>query len=426
MKVIDQIKRVFVVDEQEKRSSPERPTTSLGNPANWLKALFSPRGKSGAVVTGDTVVGISAVWRAYNLICESLASMPAEAVKEDENGIAVVKNHPIHALVNVEPHKLYTPFDWFYTMTGVCLLNGNSFSYIKRNSDGVPQSLKIIDIRYHAIDAFVDDKDSLYYKIKDFNNDKPIKSDDIIHFKWMTPDGLYGLNTVDKHQDTFGVGVAARDLTNYFFKNRAHLGGHIEYPTALNDGQYERLKSSWNSAYSGTENAGRTAILEEGGKFVAHNFDPSKSQMIEAQKFNVEDVARVFGVPPHLLASLDRATFNNIEHLSLEFAKYTIRPWATRIEQELKRKLFRTDEQTTHRVRFDMSAFMRGDMDSLAEFLQKMVVSGIYSINDARKVLEKNPVEGGDTHFVPMQMGALQSDGTLKIHDQPNNNEQAA
>lgn len=426
MKVLSRIARAFVYDDQEKRNSPERPSTSLANPASWLKALFSPRGKSGAVVTADSVMGISGVWRAVNLICESLASMPAEAVKEDDSGIKVERTHRVHKLLNIEPHKLYTPFDWFYTMTGICLINGNSFSYIKRGVNGEPQSLKIINTQDYSIDAFVDEKDNLFYKIKGLNNDKPIPSDDIIHFKWMTTNGVYGLNTINKHQDTFGVGVAARDLTNYFFKNRAHLGGHIEYPNELTDTQYDRLKKSWNAAYGGTENAGKTAVLEEGAKFVQHNFDPSKSQMIEAQKFNVEDVARVFGVPPHLLASLDRATFNNIEQLSLEFAKYTIRPWAARIEQELNRKLFRTDERGKYRVRFDMSAFMRGDMDSLAEFLSKMVTSGIYSINDARKILDKNPTPGGDTHFVPVQMGALQEDGTLKIHEQQSSNEQAA
>lgn len=410
------------------RNSPPN-EASLANPASWLKALFSPRAKSGAIVDKKTVVGISAVWRAINLICESLASMPIDIVRETGDKITIAKNHRVYPLLNVSPHKLYTPFDWMYTKAALTLLTGNGLSYIERDADSRPVSLRIIDPDHYSFDAFIDDNDSLFYKITsifkskslDFANEKflnkPIPSDDIIHFKWFTLNGISGMSTIDMHQDTFGSGISARDLANYFFKNGAHLGGYIKYPGVLTDDQYDRLVDSWNVAYSGPEKAGKTAILEEGAEYKEYVFDAQKAQMIEAQKFNIEDVARVFGVPPHLLAALERATFNNIEHLSLEFAKYTIRPWATRIEQELRRKLFRIDEQATYRPRFDMSAFMRGDMDSLGDYLQKMVHSGIFSINDARRGLDMNPVSGGDAHFVPLQLGSLQEDGTLKTHE---------
>lgn len=417
MKLANQIKRLFVVEE-ERSSSPNSPSTSLAKPSGWLTQLFSPRSKSGADVTAKTVVGISGVWRAINLICESIASMPLEVIKDEGDRISTVKNHPVYRLLNVEPHDLYTPFDWRYAMTCICILNGNSYSHILRDSDGKPVKLRILDPVHHQVHAFLDEKDRLYYKVDGYR-DKPIFARDIIHFKWMTTNGLAGLDTISTHQDTFGFGLSARDLGNYFFKNGAHIGGYIKHPGVLNDTQYDRLTGSWNRAYSGVDKAGTTPILEEGAEFVPYEFDPQKAQMIEAQKFNIEDVARVFGVPPHLLASLDRATNNNIEHLSLEFAKYTIRPWATRQEQEIDRKLFSKADRDNYSTRFDMSSFMRGDMQSLADYLHKMVNGGILSINDARKKINMNPVEGGDFHFIPLQSGALQPDGTLKTPQQP-------
>lgn len=394
--------------------------SQLSRPAEWLFSLFSPRAKSGVVVSPSTVVGMSAVWRAVGLISESMGIMTWNVVRIDDNDTRRIRrNHPIHYLLNIEPSEDYTPFDWFYTMTLISLIRGNSFSRIHRDQMGMPMRLEILDNLNGEIIAFRDDMGGLWYK-QQLNEtwgpktvtgrlEKPTRAADIIHFKWVTMNGLGGLDPIGTHQDTFGFGLAARDLGNIFFKNGAHLGGVIEHPLSLTQDAKKRLATSWNATFSGVDNAGRTAILDEGMKYHPFEFDPVKAQMLESQKFNVEDIARVFGVPPHLLASLDRATFNNIEHLSLEFKQFTVHPWTVRISQELNRKLFKTSERGRMAVQADLSALMQGDMKSQAEYLRGLVTNGVMSINDGRRFLGMNPVEGGDVHMWPLNMTTLEN-----------------
>jgi HK97 family phage portal protein len=219
--------------------------------------------------------------------------------------------------------------------------------------------------------------------------------------------GVAGLNTIETHKDNLGTGLAARDYGANFFKNGAHLNGYIKYPTRLNQEGFDRVKRGWNANYGGAENSGKTAILDQGSEFVPLNMGPQDAGLLPTQKFNVEDIARITGVPMHMLQSLDKATFNNIEQLSLEFAKYTIRPWVKRWEQEFNRKVFRTDEKMTHRVRLNMDAFMRADTEARAEYYNKAIQNGWMSINEVRKTEKLNPVEGGDKHFIQLNMTTI-------------------
>ena len=131
--------------------------------------------------------------------------------------------------------------------------------------------------------------------------------------------------------------------------------------------------------------------------------------MVDVQKFSIQDVARIFGVPSHLLNDLDRATFNNIEQLSLEFAKYTLRPWAERMEQEFDRKVFYEAEKVEYRTHINLNGFLRGDTESQANRYRTMIQNGIMSINEVRKEEKLNPVDGGDTHFIQLNMQSITS-----------------
>ena len=388
------------------RSSPERPGTSLSNPASWLTAIFGKASKAGVDVSPENAITVTAFWRAVSILAESIAGLPFEVLEiDDEGNININRQHPIAYLIDAEPSQLYTSFTFRHTMMVHACMFGNAYARIHRDDDGKPRKFTILDARH--IDIFVSDEGLMYYTFRHKNKVQTFKAEEIIHIPGFSMNGIAGLNTIDVHKDNLGTGLAARDFGANFFKNGAHLNGYIKYPTKLNEEGFDRVKRGWNANYGGAENSGKTAILDQGSEFVPLNMGPQDAGLIPTQKFNVEDIARITGVPMHMLQALDRATFNNIEQLSLEFAKYTIRPWVKRWEQEYNRKVFSQYERGRFKVRLNMDAFMRADTEARAEYYNKAIQNGWMSINEVRKTEKLNPVEGGDKHFIQLNMTTI-------------------
>lgn len=405
------LKKVF-------RNSPENPSTSLSNPASWLTALFNPPSKSGADTSMKNVVGLPAVWRAVTLISESVASVPFEVLKEEGDRVEVLKDHPISNLLAYEPSLLYTSFDFRRTLVTIACLTGNAYALIDRDPRTErPVQFRIFDTIYQNMTVDVTDSGVPFY-VHSSDHSKRYPYYDIIHLKGFSFNGLEGLNMMDMHRENYGMGISARDFGNEFYRNGAFLTGYVSVPTKLTAEAYQRMKSSWNSTYTGAGNRGGTAILEQGAEFKPTMINPDDASMVDVQKFNIQDVSRIFGVPSHLLNDLDRATFNNIEQLSLEFAKYTLRPWAERIEQEFDRKVFFNDERSTHKTHLNLNAFLRGDTATQADRYRTMIQNGIMSINEVRKEEKLNPVEGGDTHYIQLNMQSITSPFLLGLVDE--------
>lgn len=391
-----------------KRSSPERPGTSLSNPASWLTALFGKSSKAGVDVSADSAITVTSFWRAISILAESIAGMPFEVQEVDDSGNTITRrSHPIAYLIDAEPNKLYTSFTFRHTMMVHACIFGNAYAKMDYNEDSRVSKLTILDPRHMNI--FVTGSGELHYIYRQGEKKETLRYDEVIHICGFSTSGVAGLNIIDTHRDNLGTGIAARDYGASFFKNGAHLSGYIKYPTKLSPEGFDRIKRGWESNYAGPENSGSAAVLDLGSEFIPLSMGPKDAGLISTQKFNVEDIARITGVPMHMLQALDRATFNNIEQLSLEFAKYTVRPWVKRWEQEFNRKIFREDEKRRFKVRLNMDAFMRADTEARAEYFNKAIQNGWMSINEVRKHEKLSPVEGGDKHFIQLNMTTIDS-----------------
>lgn len=406
------------------RASPENPSTSLARPAKWLMDLFAPPSKSGVRVNTKSTIGLTAVWRAVMLLSESIASIPFDIIEEEGDITRRATDHPLYKMVNMQPAEMYSSFDFRMAFMFEALMEGEVFVLpVRKGANAVyPEELLIMPKTEFGIRRLHPNKPSkqVFYKVEAL--DAILGEKELIHVKWMTPNGVDGLNTIGIHRDNFGFGLATRDFGNQFYKNGAHLGGWVKYPGKLTPEQINNIKRSIQTNYSGIENVGRVGVFEEGMEYNETTVDFEKLQMLNAQRFNVEEVSRIFGVSPHLLSSLERATFNNIEQLSQEFATYTIRPWIKRIEQEFNRKIFPQDEQGRFKVRLNMNAFLRGDTDSRAEFYKKLIESGVMSVNEARRAEKLNPIDGGNIHLVPLNMGTLENINDRELSQIQNNN----
>jgi len=214
--------------------------------------------------------------------------------------------------------------------------------------------------------------------------DDLIPDRDMLHIPGLGYDGIKGLSVISYARESIGSGLAAQKFGGRFFGSGANMGGTLEHPTILKPEAYERLKNSWNENNSGIGNSHKTTILEHGTKYTRIGIPPNDAQFIETRKFSVADICRWYGVPPHLVYDLEKATFSNIEHQGLEYVIYSLLPWSVKIEQEYNRKIFTEAEKGHVFVEHNMDALLRGDAKTRSEFYRKMVSISSMSPDEVR------------------------------------------
>lgn len=362
------------------------------------------RSKTGQNVDVQSVLGLSAVWRALNILSDSISSLPIEVVqKTAENTTKLALKHPVYRLLTISPSPLFTPYTMLHTMVVHAALTGNAYAFIHREQvTRYPKKITIIDpgrVSMHVLE-----NDQVVYKVDGY--DKTIKPGDMIHFGGLSWNGLSGVNVLEYLSDNFGLALANQEYLAKFFADGATIAGVIKHPGRLDDNSMLRLRRSWENQYGGSANSGKTAILEQGMDYESIGLSPQQAAAAETKKLTISDIARIFGVPQFLLEDLDRATFSNIEHLSLLFLKHTIRPWCKRIESEFNRKLFPEDEQGEFMVRFDIDDLHMVDLESRGQYIETMMKWGILNRDEIRERENYNPIADGSgkTYFVPMNM----------------------
>jgi HK97 family phage portal protein len=211
---------------------------------------------------------------------------------------------------------------------------------------------------------------------------------------------------VENFKTVFGTALYNQDFLSNFYKNGAAVSGVVTVPQSLTDDAYKRLSSSWQSRYGGAGNVGKTAILEQGATYNRTGLSPAEAGVGDAKKVTTADIARITGVPQFLLEDLDRATFNNIEHLGLLFVTYTILPLCQNIEAELSRKLLPEADQMNYEIRSDLHSLLRADTENRAKLIESMMKWGIINRDEARAIEGLNPIAdgSGQAYYVPMNM----------------------
>lgn len=358
---------------------------------------------SGGNVNEETALKFSAVYACVRVISESIASLPIHVFKKESNGDRIMQSeHPVNLLVSKKPNKLYTPYSFLNTMGTNAVLRGNSYALITRNGSMRPTSLTLLpDLTPTIIDG-----DLLY---KDDLNNKVYKSTDILHFRGFSHDGINGISPIKTHADTIGLALNAVKFGKSFFENGASVSGVLEHPGQLKKEGAERLRKSWNAQHQGEGKVGGTAVLEDGMKYKPITIPPEQAQYIATRKFSVEDICRIFRVPPHLVSHLENATYSNIEQQSIDFVVHTLMPWLVNFEQEMNTKLFRENEMDDHYIKFTTAGLLRGDSKSRGEFYKSLWNMGAVSIDEIRRWEDLNKLNDGlgDQHFVPLNTRPL-------------------
>ena len=371
--------------------------------SNFLSSANLYNNTSGVNVSEKTSVALTAVWSCVRLLSESIASLPINVYKTDKNGSKFIdKNNPLNKLISIAPSKLYTRYNFVTTMMTHLLLYGNAYAKIIRNGGARPIELKICDPE--TIEPFISEEDGLVY----YKSDKGLYSDnEILHLVGFSFDGIKGLSPIQACQQALGIGLASQQFGANFFGRGANLAGVLEHPARLSDDAANRLRESFNNRFAGINNSHQTAVLEEGVKFKPIGLPLADAQFIENRRFGVEEVARIFRCPNHLINDLSKSSFNNIEQQSLEFVKYSLNPYMVSLESEFNKKLLSEREKNTHFFKFQTNELLRGDANSRAEYFKKLFEVGAISPNEIRTMEDLNKIDNGDKHYVPLNLGEL-------------------
>ena len=363
--------------------------------------FFFGGSNAGKLVTPRSAIQVSTVYACVRVIAETIASLPFSVFEQTDEGSQKAVQHPLYHIIHDEPNPEMTSFIWRETTLTHLLLWGNSFSQILRNGRGKITGLYPLLPDHMEVDR--DDKTGIltYTYTTTKGTVVRLRPEDVLHIPGLGFDGIMGYSPIAMEKNAIGLGIAAEEYGSKFFSNGARPSGILTHPNTVKDPK--RLRESWNSAYGGSSNANRVAILEEGMSFTPLSVPNNEAQFLETRKFQVNEICRIYRVPPHLIGDLEHATFSNIEHMSIDFAVHTIRPWLVRIEQAANKALFSEQEKGRFYVQFNIDGLMRGDYKSRMEGYSIGMQNGIFSVNDVRALENMNPIpdeEGGNLHFL--------------------------
>lgn len=377
--------------------------SGFANPSQEFIEVLTGSNKSatGRTVTPTTAMQASAVYACVRVIAETIASLPLFVFKTTEKGKEKAYKHPLFYILHDLANEEMTSFTFRETLMTHILLWGNAYAEIEYDQMGNVKGLW--PLRPDNVFPERNSEGKLQYRvILPDGTGGILPKERVLHIPGLGYDGVIGLSPIAMARESIGLSLAAEEFGARFFGNGAKPGGVLEHPGKLSKEAMERLRTSWNEMHQGLSNQHRIAILEEGMQYKQLGIPPEDAQFLETRKFQIEEIARIFRVPLHLIQNLDRATFSNIEHQSIEFVVHTIRPWLVRWEQTLNWKLFANSRKFF--AEFNVDGLLRGDIKSRYEAYATARQWGWLSVNEIRAMENMNPIENGDIYLQPLNM----------------------
>ena len=375
----------------------ERPQNQVGGGFNFLFGNTT----SGKSVNEQTAMQTTAVYACVRILSEAVASLPLHVYTHmSDGGKRRITEHPLYYLLHDEPNSEMSSFVFRETLMSHLLLWGNAFAQIIRDGGGRVRALYPLLPNKMTVDRSTSGEIFYIYRLDNGEN-VTLRRDEVLHIPGLGFDGLVGYSPIAMAKNAVGMALATDEYGARFFANGASPGGVLEHPGVIKD--IGRVKESWNAAYQGTENSHRVAVLEEGMKFHSIGIPPEQAQFLQTRRFQINEISRVYRIPPHMVGDLEKSSFSNIEQQSLEFVKYSLDPWVIRWEQSLQRALILPSEKGSVFVKFNVDGLLRGDYKSRMEGYSTARQNGWMSANDIRELEDMNRIpanEGGDLYLV--------------------------
>ena len=385
-----------------------------------FRYLFGPS-TSGKHVNEFTAMQTTAVYACVRILSETLAALPLQLYRYTPTGKERVYMHPLYQILHDEPNPEMTSFVFRETLMSHLLIWGNAYAQIIRDRLGRVQGL--YPLRPDKMTVCRNENGEIYYIYTKTTDENPaikpygqvaLRKEEVLHIPGLGFDGLVGYSPIAMAKNAVGMTMACEEYGASFFANGASPSGVLEHPGVLKDPA--KVRDSWNAVYQGSANAHKVAVLEEGMKYQSIGIPPEEAQFLETRKFQLNEIARLYRIPPHMIGDLEKSSFNNIEQQSMEFVKYTLDPWVIRWEQAMQKALLLPEEKKQFFLKFNVNGLMRGDYESRMTGYSIGRQNGWLSANDIREMEDLNPVpdeEGGNLYLVNGSMTKLKDAGAF-------------
>ena len=417
-------------NRKKSRDAPKVEDRTVGSSFTF----FMGNSSSGKTVTERSAMQMTAVYACVRILSEAVAGLPLHFYRYKADGSkekAIDSN--LYHLIHDEPNPEMSSFVFRETLMTHLLLWGNAYAQIIRNGKGEVIALYPLMPNKMSVDR--DENGKLYYTYTRSDcepnamngSSVVLEPKDVLHIPGLGFDGLVGYSPIAMAKNAIGLAIATEEFGSKFFANGAAPSGVLEHPGTIKDPA--RVREAWQSQFGGSGNSGKVAVLEEGMKYTPISISPEQAQFLETRKFQINEIARIFRVPPHMVGDLEKSSFSNIEQQSLEFVKYTLDPWVVRWEQSLSRSLLSEDEKKQYFFKFNLEGLLRGDYQSRMNGYAIARQNGWMSANDIRELedLDKlSPEQGGDLYLVNGNMLPLKKAGAYadKNNEKETDNEE--
>ena len=393
--------------------------------------FFMGSSASGKRVNERSAMQMTAVYSCVRILSEAVAGLPLHLYQYTDKGSKKkAVDNPLYFLLHDEPNTEMTSFVFRETLMTHLLLWGNAYSQIIRNGKG--EVVGLYPLMPDRITVGRDEKGRLYYEYMVSSDDAKTLKDgtvrlspyDVLHIPGLGFDGLVGYSPIAMAKNAIGLAIAAEEYGSKFYANGATPSGILEYPGTVKEP--DKVRESWNAGFGGSSNAHKIAVLEEGMKYTPISISPNEAQFLETRKFQINEIARIFRVPPHMVGDLEKSSFSNIEQQSLEFVKYTLEPWLVRWEQAMQRALIPQDDKSKYFIKFNVDGLLRGDYQSRMQGYATARQNGWMSANDIRELENLDRIaaeDGGDLYLINGNMMPLSMSGAAYGKEETQNEE---
>jgi len=366
----------------------------------WYQPVAGPTA-SGVSVSYENAMSYGAVYLAVKIYAESIAQLPLHLFQQKGTRRAIADSTPLNYLVHAEPNAIQTAFEWKEQLGADLQMRGNHYSFKQYARNG--RILSLTRLHPDNVTVKLDDAGEKIFEVRQKDGTKRVhRQDEILHVLGMSMDGITGLSPISYARESIGRALAARDYGSRFFANDARPSVYMKSDKVMTDEIRDKYRMEMTQMLAGG-NRFKPFIADQGKSLETLSVTPEEAQFIETEGLGIDDIARFFNLPPHMLKRLERSTNNNIEHQGLEFLTYSLSPWLVRIESALNRSLLTMAEKRAgFYFKFNANALLRGDIKTRFEAYEKGRLGGWLSVNDIRALEDQDPIENGDIYLEPM------------------------
>lgn len=374
----------------------------------YLMEMFGQRENvAGQFLTPDNATKVATVHACVQLIAETTASLPLAPYRRlSDGGKEIDTNHPLYDVLHNKANQVQTAMEFREQFVASCLLTGNG--YARKVIDGAGRVIELLPIPPQNVQVVKLVNGRVRYEVTTDNRTRTYTQDEILHLRYRTVDGIKGISPITEASDVIGTAMAQQEFEGTFYKQGAKPSALLSHPHQLNQEQMTNIKKSFDRNHGGTANMNRVLVLEEGMTYSPVSMSQKDADYIESRRLTIDDICRIFRVPPPMVGVLQDATYSNISEQSRMLVSHTLRPWFVRIEQAMNEALLTPRGRRTHFIEHNAEGLLRGNLQERYEAYRVAREWGWLSVNEIRRTENMGDIgPDGDTYREPLNSGPM-------------------